>query len=386
MQDSRATTAQSEREFASLVESLAADPTRREQLTDLLREDHPCYDQRGTAAIVRMRGWVLHALSQVGLSESTLIFVLEELDTGVDAYLVAAAARALRSYSNPAAFFAPYLIRALANIRYRDEPVSFESYGAYSESHGATSPVRELLATLEWMGPSAREFLSQIESLGAQDGGLPKRLRDDVDRAVKAIRRGDQTSEPNHHSCCASPAAVNSVVSWARDTRCSSESVEKIVFEDHEGASLTFKEFFYGHPSIVVFFYTRCDNPLKCSLTITKLAYVQKLLREQGLSELIHTAAITYDPAYDLPERLRAYGKHRGVRLHAGHRMLRSIDSFDALRSYFELGVNFIESLVNRHQVQAYVLDNDGRIAASFERLHWDEQTLVDRASALLRE
>ena len=66
MQDVATTSAQSEPQFAALVDALAADPDRREQLTDLLREDHPLYDQRGTATIVRMRGWVLLALARVG--------------------------------------------------------------------------------------------------------------------------------------------------------------------------------------------------------------------------------------------------------------------------------------------------------------------------------
>ena len=124
------------------------------------------------------------------------------------------------------------------------------------------------------------------------------------------------------------------------------------VFEDHDGLSITFKEFFRGHPSIVVFFYTRCDNPLKCSLTVTKLARIQKLLEAQGLADQIHTAAITYDPAFDLPERIRGYGQHRGVRMDARHRMLRATDGIDTLRRHFKLGVNFIESLVNRHRIE----------------------------------
>ena len=120
------------REFAALVDAIAADPDRREQLTELLREDHPLYDERGAATIVRMRGWVLLAMARAGVSDAALIFVLEELDTGVDPYLVAAAARALRSYPRPNAALAPFVMRALANIRYRDEPVSFENYGEYA--------------------------------------------------------------------------------------------------------------------------------------------------------------------------------------------------------------------------------------------------------------
>src|SRR5262245_50920351 len=88
----------SEDDFASLVAELAENPNERIQLTQLLHEDCPIYDQRGAATVVRMRGWILHTLATLGLSDDELIFVLEELDTGIDPYLVAAAARALRSY------------------------------------------------------------------------------------------------------------------------------------------------------------------------------------------------------------------------------------------------------------------------------------------------
>src|SRR3981189_2992275 len=77
--------AQSEPRFAAMVDALMADPSRSGQLTDLLREDHPIYDQRGAAAIVRMRGWLLLALARAGVSDAALLFVLEGLDTGGDA-------------------------------------------------------------------------------------------------------------------------------------------------------------------------------------------------------------------------------------------------------------------------------------------------------------
>src|SRR5881394_3020859 len=104
--------APSESEFAALVDTLAADPASRGQLTDLLRENHPVYQQRGAATIVRMRGWVLLAIARATLPDTALIFVIEELDTGTDGYLVAAAARALRSYPRPAEAFAPFVMRA----------------------------------------------------------------------------------------------------------------------------------------------------------------------------------------------------------------------------------------------------------------------------------
>lgn len=386
MEDVATTGAHSETQFAALVDALAADPDRREQLTELLREDHPLYDQRGTATTIQMRGWVLLALARSGVSDDELIFVLEELDTGVDAYLVAAAARALRSYPRPTAALAPFAMRALTNIRYRDDPVSFENYGEYAVSSAGTTPVSELLTTLGWLGPHARGVLPELEALRAQRGGLSRKRLKDVDRALEAIRGADQVDEFPAGSCCTLPSGLKNTFSWALSSRRGCEPIESTVLEDHNGELITFKEFFRGHPSIVVFFYTRCDNPLKCSLTVTKLARIQKLLGARGLTDQIHTAAITYDPAFDLPERIRGYGQHRGVRMDARHRMLRATAGIDTLRRHFKLGVNFIESLVNRHRVEVYILDSDGRIAASFERIHWDEQQVVDRTIEVLKE
>ena len=70
--------------------------------------------------------------------------------------------------------------------------------------------------------------------------------------------------------------------------------------------------------------------------------------------------------------------------MNEGHRLLRANDGIEPLRRYFTLGVNFVASLVNRHRIEVYVLDPAGRIAASFERIHWDARQVVDRAVELL--
>ncbi|HEV7395915.1 MAG TPA: SCO family protein [Pyrinomonadaceae bacterium] len=378
------TAAQSEEEFANLVDALAEN-SQRQKLVDLLREDHPVYEQRGAATVVQMRGWVLLALGRVGVTEETLLYVLEELDTGVDPYLVAASASALRSYPNPNSALVPYVMRALTQIRYHDDPVSFQAYGEYGLSSTGTSPVRELLVTLAWLGRYASSQIPELEAV-VKSGGLSKKALLEANRTIEVIRNAIEAEQPGSEDCCSLPTSLTSKFSWSRHSRRNAESLEQVVFEDQDSTPITFKDFFHGHPSIVVFFYTRCGNPLKCSLTVTKLARVQKLLESRELSDQIHTAAISYDPAFDLADRLRRYGQNRGVRMDANHRLLRSPEGLQTLRNHFKLGVNFIESLVNRHRVEAYVLDANGRIAASFERLHWDEQELVNRAVEVLRE
>jgi protein SCO1/2 len=374
---------QSEEQFAEFVEGFTADPVRHELLVELLREDHPCYDQRSSAATVRMRGWVLLALARTGVSDRELPFVLEEFDTGTDAYLVAAAARALRSYAQPSAVFAPFVMRALTNIR--DEPLSFENYGEYATSSTGTTPLRELLAALVWLGPHASAILPELASLRAQPGRLSTKSIAELDRTVAAILEDSRDGEHEADMCCSLPGLLGHKW-WAFHERGHTNTVDSIVFEDQDGASMRFRDFFKGNPSIVVFFYTRCDNPWKCSLTVTKLARMQQLLKKRGIADQIQTVAITYDPVFDLPRRLRGYGQDRGVRFDAHHRMLRATQGFSALRNHFNLGVNFIETLVNRHRIEFYILDSEGRVAARFERIHWDESRVVDRATEVLRE
>jgi len=387
MPDATVAGALSEPQFAALIDAIAADPGRRGQLAGLLREDHAIYAERGTSAIARMRGWILLAMARTGVSDAALVFVLEELDNGTDPYLVTAAARALRTGRQPQAALAPFVMGALANIRYRDEPVSFEAYGEYAVSATTTSPVRELLATLAWLGPHARGVLPDVKALGAPAGGLPRKFRLDVERAlvaIGAIGDGDRGGDAEDDCCSMRPAGLIGVHSRAADATRLSGAIEATVLEDQDGTKTTFKAFFRGQPSIAVFFYTRCDNPMKCSLTIAKLARVQALLEARGLAGRIRTAAFTYDPAFDLPDRLRVYGQDRGLRLDAGHRLFRATGDNDALREHFGLGVGFVGSLVNRHRIELYVLDAEGRVSVSFEQLRWDEQEVVARAAGML--
>ncbi|MBA2302687.1 MAG: SCO family protein [Acidobacteria bacterium] len=367
--------------FVQWVEELE----RRQDTTallELLREQHRIYEEQSSRRIVRMRGWILVLLSHGELPAAALPFVLEELDTSLDPYLVGAAALALRAYPQPRPEFAPFVLRALENIRGHDQPLSFARYGEYPRSVDASTAVRELLATAAWLGHHGTALAPRLRALG-DAGTLPLRLRDDLDAALRAI---DGTSREAKDEACCSFVLDLARFSWRSSERQDSKSIESTVFEDQSGVLSTYHDLFRGGPTIVAFFYTRCDNPLKCSLTIWKLAQVQRLLESRGVAGQIRTAAITYDPAFDLPDRLRTFGKNRGLRMDSKHSLLRAVDGIAPLRSYFGLGVSFAASLVNRHRIEVFLLDRQGRIAGSFQRLHWDEAHVVDEAVALLSD
>ena len=341
------------------------------QLLPLLHENHELYAQRGATTVVRTT-----------LPDAALPFLLEDLDTGVDPYLVATAAFALRSHPTPNAAFAPFVVRAITNIRYRDERLTLETYGGFAIGTKGTTPVRELLATLTSLGLHARSILPDLETFRTGPTALAKKYQPILEDVLNSIQAHSETNT----DCCQLPDSVKDLFSWMRRTRAASSSIDSTLLEDQNGNTLTFGEYFHGRPSIVVFFYTRCDNPLKCSLTITKLAHIQKLLEFEGLSDQINTAGLTYDPGFDLPERLLNYGLHRGIRFAPQHRLLRAPDGLDFLRKHFQLGVNFIESLVNRHRIELYILDAKGQTAGYFGRIQWNEREVVDRVIEVLKE
>jgi len=336
----------------ALVAEVRAHPARRGELVPLLREESAIYRGRSTGETHRMRGWVLLAFADVGLPDDALSFVLEELESGHDAYAVGAAARALRGHPAPSPAFVPFVERALENVRGRDDMLSFEEYGDVGLPGRGTTATRELRATLAWLEAAA---VAQAT----------------VTTASTAMPTGD---------CCAPLGRAPARAIPAPRV----EAVGSLVLEDHAGRAAPFGEVFRGRPSIVAFFYTRCDNPRKCSLTIAKLARVQRLLAEAGLGGRVRTAAITYDPAYDSPARLRVYAEARGMRLDDDHRMLRAPGGVEPLREAFGLQVGFVGSLVNRHRTELFVLDARARPVFAFARLEWDEEAVVARARWLL--
>jgi protein SCO1 len=363
-----------EEHIAALVDAVKENPRRRDCLVALLPEQISLYGGRSTNATVRMRGYIIAAFGQVGLPAAALPYVLEELESGRDPYLVAAAATALRGLDGPTSQVVPFLVKAIENVRYADDAVSFDSYRPRWPLPTRTTAIEEILKTFAWLGPDAQSARPALEALHDHPEATTPSARATLEAVLAGLGGAGA-------GCCAAPDTLTD--------QCAGEAHRDLAvpvgveLEDQDGCRLSFGDFFSGRPSIVVFFYTRCDNPNKCSLTITKLTALQRALQERGLPGRIRTAAITYDPAYDLPPRLRAYGENRGVIFGDSDRFLRTTAGLGALQEYFDLGVNFGQASVNRHRIELFVLDHDGAIAGRFTRLQWNPHEVLQHASAL---
>jgi protein SCO1/2 len=347
----------------------------------MLPERLPLYEGRSANETMRMRGYVLASFEQAGLPDEALPFVYEELESGRDAYLVAAAAKAVRGMEPPSSEVAALLVKAIDNIKHADDAVTFEEYRPQWPIENSTTALREIFRTLGWLGEHATSVLPDLEAMlnggGAQFSAM---ARAELLNAVEAIRL-HRTSEAG--GCCCGTKPVRALVN-PPNPAWPSGVMPEVTLEDQDGTRLRYDDLFGGKPSIAVFFYTRCPNPNKCSLTITKLAQLQKAIVAAGLSGKLRTVAVTYDPEFDVPARLRAYGSDRGVVFDDDHRIVRTRTGFAQLQERFQLGVNFTGSTVNRHRIELFIVDSDGDIAVTFARRQWDVDEMLGRARQLL--
>jgi protein SCO1/2 len=364
--------------IAELVDAIKGSPAQRDALLELLPEQNPLYEGRGTNQIIHLRGYILAAFEQMGLPEAAIPYVLDELQNGHDAYSVAGAARALRGLRNPSSELIPFLFKAINNIRQMDDALTFERYKPDWPLTEHTSALQEIFQTFKWLGANAQTALAELEAFSQDHNGFSEAIRREIRDAIDAIRASE--TAVSHTFIPLSLLDFPPV-----DQKKPGAVPTNLEFEDQATNRLTYGEFFSQKPAVVVFFYTRCNNPNKCSLTITKLGRLQKIIREEGLGDQLKTAAITYDPEYDLPARLKAYGRNRGVEFSAEDRFLRTPQGLKELQDYFGLGVNFNGSTPNQHRIELFILDDVGRIAKTFTRIQWDLQEVLESAKALMR-
>jgi protein SCO1/2 len=235
--------------------------------------------------------------------------------------VLAGAARALRGADSLDEDLRALLEAAAERIVLRDSPVSF--------AEGETS------------------------TAGAEIGATLDRFRSE--------RRG---------GCCAARTAAASA---APPFPLSAAALSRVVLEDQAGIRLGLIDRLRGRTCLVAFFYTRCMNPAKCSLTITRLA---ALARAGDRPDIL---AISYDGPFDDPARLRGYGRDRGFPFGDRAQLLRCRTGWPAVRSAFGLRVGYGGATVNEHAREAFLVGPDLKAAGL------DAEALADPAAVTRR-
>jgi cytochrome oxidase Cu insertion factor (SCO1/SenC/PrrC family) len=354
----------------------------RDALVGLLAEQSPVYAGRGSGETERLRGYILASFETAGLPASALPFVIEELEIGLNPYPVAAAAKAVRGAHEPPERITALLLDAIDRTRTCDDVVCFDR-GAdpgkeTSKRTAETTALMELFRTLAWLGPAAREAEAPLKAmLERRPAGFSAPVAAEIKAALAAV---SAAGRPARAHCCGGSGAP--VAFEPRAQTPIGFDIRVLQMEDQDGAVFSFGDFFLGRASVLTFFYTRCMNPTKCSLTITKLARLQQRLIAEGLQHRFGIAAVSYDPAFDRPARLRAYGEARGMAFDDRNKLLRTTGSFESLQRWLDLGVGFGSTTVNQHRLDIVVLDDRGKPATTISRVQWDEDDIVSALKA----
>lgn len=310
---------------------------RRDAALALLQESAPIYRGRGSSEVERLRAYVLVGLGRAGLGDALLPYIREELETGRSAFGVAAAARAARHLPRLSPDLIETCMRASARIRLIDDIVDLDHYPA------------DMTA-----GRSASDELAQ--TLAAA------------------------------HCCGGAPAAP---VAEEQPPRSLADIADTIL-ENQDGIRARLADIFSGRPGLIVFFYTRCTNPDKCSRSISNLARVAELIARRsaaaGRGDAVRLAGLSYDPDYDLPVRLRQYGETRGMAFSPQCQLLRAVDGFAHIADRLALGVGYGSSTVNRHRIELLSIDRAGRIAEVSLRRLWTPEEAAVRLWALVEQ
>lgn len=332
----------------SEIDQIRRNASRRDELVSYLSERSPVYLGLGSRQAERLRGYIFASFEMLGLPPAAVKHVIEEVETGQDAYSVAGAAIALRGSADRDDRLCVLLKRAADRLATRDEYVRYDKFDMVIGNEANRTALQEI-----------RQTIALLENL------------------EKSHLQPEQTGTA---TCCSPyPGQVSS-----GSDADPQNALMNCVLEDQSGKRFPFREFFLGRPSVLTFFYTRCMNPERCSLTISKLARLQRVIKQRERSRDINVAALTYDPAFDSADRLRAYGLDRAMMYDDRNKLLRTIEGLDAVRSQFELNVSYGPSTVNRHGIELLVLDRSARLEQEFRRLKWDESSVADTAEALL--
>ena len=367
--------------LASAVNEATEVPDAREWLFEFLDERSRIFEGRGASEVDRLRGYALATLGELGLSErgpachSRGAREREESlcgrgrrDCVADAAQASIRKRRATGRSR----------RALAGRRpqgvVRHNVAGTAALGPDDCSIG--NPRHPLLR-------SRRGTVRTLEAAAVLERLVGAPLSRPAREALDRVLTSTTAERAELPSCCGTAASSSCEVTPAKLPRLN-PNVWAALAEDQDGVKAPLGDWVLGRPSVIVFFYTRCMSPEKCSRTISNLAAIQRLAETSGHRGAFNLIGMTYDPSWDVPHRLRTYGADRGLCFTSESRLVRIHKSWSVVRTGFDLAVGYGPATVNRHQVDAFVLDSSGEIRSRYNRRLWTADSVFGSVRGLL--
>lgn len=143
-----------------------------------------------------------------------------------------------------------------------------------------------------------------------------------------------------------------------------------------------------GKIVVLHFIYATC--PDFCPLHADKIAEVQGMVADAGMTESVQFLSVTTDPETDTPEMLREYGPRHG--LDPTNWVFLTIpadaaeDTTRRLAESFGHKFTLAENDYQVHGVVTHVIDRDGQWRANFHSLKFESVNLVTYVNSLVND
>jgi cytochrome oxidase Cu insertion factor (SCO1/SenC/PrrC family) len=158
-------------------------------------------------------------------------------------------------------------------------------------------------------------------------------------------------------------------------------------FVDQQGRTATFQER-VDRPTAVLFFFTRCENPLKCSRSVAILGQLQRELQHRQLDAKTQLLLITLEPHVDTPKLLVDFAEQRGISFsHSGVDVL--VPERRTYRKFLDeiaVPVGYDGESVNGHDVGLLLFDRAARLVRQYRHSIADSNAIANDLERLVAE
>jgi cytochrome oxidase Cu insertion factor (SCO1/SenC/PrrC family) len=379
-----------------------------EILSSMLPYQSEIYQNRDKWEVLRLRSYILLTLGEIGFPDSAIPILVDALayvDERMKVVELGSAIKVVGNFGVEGSLFGESVISAYNRV-FSDEEFSLERYEVGFSKDEATTIQIEIVRSLGKIcnkkDDYAIKFLNSVLT-SSDDFGFDKRVTTEAQRSLNIIlqRESDRKTDKGIskgllHLCTydkkersnETPGILNGIErSPYIEAKDRKEVINKnISLTDHNGIKGEFTELI-DRPTLLTFFYTRCQNDRKCSATISHLASLQNHLRNLSLSNKVRLVAVTFEPQHDSPDLLKRYLTDRGVKL-GNEAMAIKLESegHKALLEEMHIPVGYNSGWVNGHGIEAVLLDKDKRIARKYNSLFWNTSELLADFTRLLGE
>jgi protein SCO1/2 len=162
------------------------------------------------------------------------------------------------------------------------------------------------------------------------------------------------------------------------------DSVPDFKLRNQDGRSIHLGQF-RGHALLLTFIYTRCPSPEFCPRVTRNFAVIEKqLAANPALYAKTHLLSVSFDPTYDTPERLRAYGS-----TYLGSTAKNAFAHWEfavplkpvlaEMARFFDLGMSQNADSTITHTLSTTLIGPDGKVFRFYPGNEWTvDQILAD--------